>query len=154
MYELRYVLSYVRGRAFIDHTIFCCRDVAIDSVKTGMHGKAGNKGGVAIRFLLYSTSFCFVCAHLAAGQAHALERAADYADISKRLSFPMVRLPSVTWLILWPVVHMPNLCDGSNMSSPPGKPHFLLNFSRFMTCYGSLHNMYLKYNNFNAIMCI
>ncbi|XP_065175283.1 synaptojanin-1-like [Sycon ciliatum] len=77
------------------------RDVAIDSVKTGMHGKAGNKGGVAVRFLLYSTSFCFVCAHLAAGQSHAAERAADYAEITKRVVFPMGRTIESHDYVFW-----------------------------------------------------
>ena len=39
----------------------CSRDVAIDTVKTGMGGKAGNKGAVGIRFQFHSSSFCFVC---------------------------------------------------------------------------------------------
>ncbi|CAE1261864.1 SYNJ [Acanthosepion pharaonis] len=42
------------------------RDVAIDSVKTGLGGATGNKGAVAIRFLFHATSFCFICAHFAA----------------------------------------------------------------------------------------
>ena len=66
------------------------RDVAVDTVKTGLKGSAGNKGAVAIRFLLHSTSICFVCAHLAAGQSNVQERNANYHDISKRISFPMV----------------------------------------------------------------
>ena len=70
----------------------CCRDVAIDTVKTGLGGAAGNKGGVAIRFLINSTSVCFVCAHLAAGQSQIKDRNEDYAEISKKLAFPMVSL--------------------------------------------------------------
>ncbi|XP_064634309.1 synaptojanin-1-like isoform X2 [Lineus longissimus] len=65
------------------------RDVAVDSVKTGMGGAAGNKGGVAIRFLIHNSSFCFVCSHFAAGQSQVAERNSDFTDIFKRISFPM-----------------------------------------------------------------
>ena len=66
------------------------RDVAVRSVKTGMSGKAGNKGGVAIRFLLHATSFCFVCSHFAAHQTKVLERNQDYVDICRKISFSHV----------------------------------------------------------------
>ena len=59
-------------------------------MKTGLKGSTGNKGAVAIRFLFHSTSLCFVCAHLAAGQSNVAERNSNYHDISKRISFPMV----------------------------------------------------------------
>uniref|UniRef100_A0A8C5T9V6 Synaptojanin-2 n=1 Tax=Malurus cyaneus samueli TaxID=2593467 RepID=A0A8C5T9V6_9PASS len=65
------------------------RDVAIDTVKTGMGGKAGNKGAVSIRFQFYSTSFCFICSHLTAGQTQVKERNEDYKEITQKLSFPM-----------------------------------------------------------------
>ncbi|XP_068407819.1 synaptojanin-2 isoform X3 [Eschrichtius robustus] len=67
------------------------RDVAIDTVKTGMGGKAGNKGAVAIRFRFHSSSFCFVCSHLTAGQSQVKERNEDYREITQRLSFPTGR---------------------------------------------------------------
>uniref|UniRef100_A0A2C9JV86 phosphoinositide 5-phosphatase n=1 Tax=Biomphalaria glabrata TaxID=6526 RepID=A0A2C9JV86_BIOGL len=67
------------------------RDVAVEKVKTGLGGAAGNKGGVAVRFLLNSTSLCFVCAHLAAGQSQVNERNADYTEITRKMSFPMGR---------------------------------------------------------------
>uniref|UniRef100_A0A8D0XIX7 Synaptojanin-2 n=1 Tax=Sus scrofa TaxID=9823 RepID=A0A8D0XIX7_PIG len=67
------------------------RDVAIDTVKTGMGGKAGNKGAVAIRFQFHSTSFCFICSHLTAGQSQVKERNEDYREITQKLSFPMGR---------------------------------------------------------------
>ncbi|KAJ8280126.1 hypothetical protein GJAV_G00050820 [Gymnothorax javanicus] len=67
------------------------RDVAVDTVKTGMGGATGNKGGVAIRMLFYSTSICFVCSHFAAGQSQVKERNDDYSEISRKLSFPMGR---------------------------------------------------------------
>lgn len=59
-------------------------------MKTGMGGKAGNKGAVGIRFQLHSTSFCFVCSHLTAGQSQVKERNEDYREITQKLSFPMV----------------------------------------------------------------
>ncbi|XP_045700064.1 synaptojanin-2 isoform X3 [Phyllostomus hastatus] len=67
------------------------RDVAIDTVKTGMGGKAGNKGAVGIRFQFHSTSLCFVCSHLTAGQSQVKERNEDYREITQKLSFPMGR---------------------------------------------------------------
>lgn len=67
------------------------RDVAVDKVKTGLGGATGNKGGVAIRFLLNDTSICLVCGHLAAGQSQVNERNADYTEITRKMSFPMVR---------------------------------------------------------------
>uniref|UniRef100_A0A3B4HAL4 Synaptojanin-1 n=1 Tax=Pundamilia nyererei TaxID=303518 RepID=A0A3B4HAL4_9CICH len=67
-------------------------DVAVDTVKTGMGGATGNKGGVAIRLLFHTTSICFVCSHFAAGQSQVKERNDDYNEITRRLSFPMGRL--------------------------------------------------------------
>ncbi|XP_070773429.1 synaptojanin-1 [Enoplosus armatus] len=68
------------------------RDVAVDTVKTGMGGATGNKGGVAIRLLFHTTSMCFVCSHFAAGQSQVKERNDDYNEITRRLTFPMGRL--------------------------------------------------------------
>uniref|UniRef100_A0A8D0A2A3 Synaptojanin-1 n=1 Tax=Sander lucioperca TaxID=283035 RepID=A0A8D0A2A3_SANLU len=68
------------------------RDVAVDTVKTGMGGATGNKGGVAIRLLFHTTSICFVCSHFAAGQSQVKERNDDYNEITRRLTFPMGRL--------------------------------------------------------------
>ncbi|XP_029452532.1 synaptojanin-2 isoform X2 [Rhinatrema bivittatum] len=67
------------------------RDIAVDTVKTGMGGKAGNKGAVAIRFQFYSSSFCFVCSHFTAGQNQVKERNEDYKEIIQKLCFPMGR---------------------------------------------------------------
>lgn len=66
------------------------RDVAVDTVKTGMGGATGNKGAVAIRLLFHTTSLCFVCSHFAAGQSQVKERNEDFAEIVRKLSFPMV----------------------------------------------------------------
>uniref|UniRef100_G1QF26 phosphoinositide 5-phosphatase n=1 Tax=Myotis lucifugus TaxID=59463 RepID=G1QF26_MYOLU len=65
------------------------RDVAVDTVKTGMGGATGNKGAVAIRLLFHTTSLCFVCSHFAAGQSQVKERNEDFAEIVRKLSFPM-----------------------------------------------------------------
>lgn len=67
------------------------KDVAVDSVKTGLGGATGNKGAVAIRFVYKATSMCFVCSHFAAGQSQVTERNADFAEITRKLAFPMVR---------------------------------------------------------------
>lgn len=67
------------------------RDVAVDCVKTGLGGATGNKGATAIRFVLYGSSICFLAAHFAAGQSQVAERNADYAEITRKIAFPMVR---------------------------------------------------------------
>lgn len=66
------------------------RDVASDSVKTGLGGATGNKGATAIRFVFHGTSLCFVAAHFAAGQSQVIERNADYNEITRKIAFPMV----------------------------------------------------------------
>uniref|UniRef100_A0A8B9J7B7 phosphoinositide 5-phosphatase n=1 Tax=Astyanax mexicanus TaxID=7994 RepID=A0A8B9J7B7_ASTMX len=76
----------------LSHDTSSIIDVAVDTVKTGMGGATGNKGGVAIRMLFHTTSICFLCSHFAAGQSQVKERNDDYAEITRKLSFPMGRL--------------------------------------------------------------
>uniref|UniRef100_A0A8C3SXN8 Synaptojanin-1 n=1 Tax=Chelydra serpentina TaxID=8475 RepID=A0A8C3SXN8_CHESE len=77
------------------------RDVAVDTVKTGMGGATGNKGAVAIRMLFHTSSLCFVCSHFAAGQSQVKERNEDYVEIARKLSFPMGRLLFSHDYIFW-----------------------------------------------------
>ncbi|XP_043364547.1 synaptojanin-1 isoform X11 [Dermochelys coriacea] len=77
------------------------RDVAVDTVKTGMGGATGNKGAVAIRMLFHTSSLCFVCSHFAAGQSQVKERNEDYIEIARKLSFPMGRLLFSHDYIFW-----------------------------------------------------
>jgi endonuclease/exonuclease/phosphatase family metal-dependent hydrolase len=70
--------------------------------KTGLSGIAGNKGAVAIRMDVESSSLCFVTAHLAAGFANYEERNRDYKTISSGLTFQKNRSieghDSIIWL--------------------------------------------------------
>jgi phosphatidylinositol-bisphosphatase len=60
------------------------KSVQRDTVKTGMGGQFGNKGGVVIRIKLFETSLCFVCAHLSAGYSKSNERIDDFVQIHKK----------------------------------------------------------------------
>ncbi|KII67890.1 Synaptojanin-1 [Thelohanellus kitauei] len=65
------------------------QDVSTSVVKTGLGGTAGNKGGVAVSMTMYSSSFCFVCSHFAAGNTtnNLQQRNKDFEDIQQQLIF-------------------------------------------------------------------
>ncbi|KAJ8950358.1 hypothetical protein NQ314_007893, partial [Rhamnusium bicolor] len=77
------------------------KDVAVDSVKTGLGGHTGNKGAAAIRLIFHATSFCFVCAHFAAGQSQVSERNADYNEITRKITFPLNRSLNSHEYLFW-----------------------------------------------------
>lgn len=77
------------------------KDLAVDTVKTGLGGATGNKGAVAVRFVVDSTSLCFVCSHFAAGQSQVNERNADFAEINKKIAFPMGRTLNTHDYVIW-----------------------------------------------------
>lgn len=50
------------------------RNIYSSKVRTGLGGKAGNKGGTALRFELDDTSVVFCNCHLQSGQSKTFER--------------------------------------------------------------------------------
>ncbi|KAK0400060.1 hypothetical protein QR680_003335 [Steinernema hermaphroditum] len=75
--------------------------VSLDKVKTGMGGATGNKGSVALRMTVYTTSLCFVCSHFAAGQNEIKDRNEDYATAWRKIRFSQGRDVSLHDLVFW-----------------------------------------------------
>ncbi|CAL4061657.1 unnamed protein product, partial [Meganyctiphanes norvegica] len=65
------------------------RNVAADTVGTGIMNKMGNKGAVSIRMDLHSTSICFTNSHMAAHVEEYERRNEDHDCILQRTSFSL-----------------------------------------------------------------
>lgn len=63
-------------------------DIRSSSVGIGIMGIMGNKGGVAIRFRLYDTSLCFICAHLRPQKDAVSGRNLDAKNIFDKIVLP------------------------------------------------------------------
>jgi len=66
------------------------QEVGYSLTFNGALGMAGNKGGIAIRMMLYDSPICFVCAHLAANRESTASRNIDYKAIIDNSDFTVV----------------------------------------------------------------
>eukprot|EP00767_Chilomastix_cuspidata_P003369 gnl/Chilomastix_cuspidata/3488.p2 GENE.gnl/Chilomastix_cuspidata/3488~~gnl/Chilomastix_cuspidata/3488.p2 ORF type:complete len:757 (+),score=297.81 gnl/Chilomastix_cuspidata/3488:3565-5835(+) len=77
-----YFTVFIRGDVFAR-----VRNVSVCTVKTGLRGKMGNKGAVAVSVVLDASRFCFVNAHLAPHRNAVMRRNQDFLDICQKVQF-------------------------------------------------------------------
>lgn len=63
------------------------RDIRATSLGVGIMGMMGNKGGVSVRFSLFDSTICFICAHLAAHRENVAGRNTDFKNIYEKSLF-------------------------------------------------------------------
>ncbi|KAL5512223.1 hypothetical protein ACEPAG_3508 [Sanghuangporus baumii] len=98
------------------------KDVAITTVKRGIGGMYGNKGGIVARFAVDDSSVCFINCHLAAGQNHVRARNSDIAAIlDEKEVFP------------------PSLCDVDNVAYAGGGDGTMVLDHEFVFLNGDLN---------------
>ncbi|KAL0223756.1 hypothetical protein P9112_003146 [Eukaryota sp. TZLM1-RC] len=78
-------------------------NVEIGTEATGIARVYGNKGAVAVKFDISSTSFCFINTHLAAHQENWEDRNTDFREIVDQLSFgnPSVDVLNQFHYVFW-----------------------------------------------------
>lgn len=76
------IVAFVKAR-FRQHVA----DVQDAEAPVGIMGVMGNKGGVSLRLRIFDSTFCFVCAHLAAHRGAVAQRNADFASIMAKTEF-------------------------------------------------------------------
>ena len=63
----------------------CVIDTDVCVIKTGLSGKAGNKGSIAVYVQLRAAKYCFICSHFAAHQDKVMERNSDYIEACRKI---------------------------------------------------------------------
>jgi inositol polyphosphate 5-phosphatase INPP5B/F len=67
-------------------------DIRLAHTYTGGYGVTGNKGGISVRFDVFDSPLCFVCAHFHANRENVEQRNLDFHTILETTVFPPVSM--------------------------------------------------------------